>query len=95
MRFKRFGRDRVLCCFAAVAKRRPQCRCCDLRPFVFYDINDRAASVNADGTYSILPNVLNHEMVHVNQWEQYGDAFVEQYATDKRRWENEAYLVGP
>ena len=63
--------------------------------FVFYDINDRAASVNADGTYSILPNVLNHEMVHVNQWEQYGDAFVEQYATDKRRLENEAYVVGP
>ena len=63
--------------------------------FIFYDINDTAAAVNVDGTYSIKPGFLAHEMVHVAQWEQNGDAFVELYLQNAGAWEAEAYLVGP
>ncbi len=34
-------------------------------------------------------------MVHVAQWEQNGDAFVERYLLNPGAWEAEAYLVGP
>jgi len=63
--------------------------------FIFYDVNDSAAAFNADGTYSIKPAFLAHEMVHVAQWEQNGDAFVERYLLNRGAWEAEAYVVGP
>ena len=63
--------------------------------FVFYDINESGAVVNPDGTYSIKTNYLAHEMVHVAQYEIFGDAFFEHYAVGSSSLEDEAYLVGP
>lgn len=63
--------------------------------FVFYDVDGTAAVQGTDGSYSINQSYLAHELVHVGQWETYGDAFVEHYVTNNGALEDEAYLVGP
>lgn len=63
--------------------------------FIFYDVDEDAAVRAADGSYSIDPDFLVHELVHVSQWEANGDAFVERYLPNPGPWEAEAYLMGP